>query len=80
MYADNDFTEHARHDGVVIDARHLVFEHRHPTVTGAKMDIQYMHENQLHSYQVGEKILKRRRKEGFKDNPARLKQLEGLLV
>ena len=25
MYADNDFTEHARHDGVVIDARHLVF-------------------------------------------------------
>lgn len=30
MYADNDFCEHARQDGVVIDARHLMFPHRHP--------------------------------------------------
>ena len=29
MFADNEFCEHARQDGVVIDARHLMFEHRH---------------------------------------------------
>ena len=29
MFADNDFCEHARQDGVVIDARHLMFPHRH---------------------------------------------------
>ena len=30
MCADNDFCEHAYQDGVVIEARHLLFEHRHP--------------------------------------------------
>ena len=30
MFADNDFCEHAREDGIVIDARNLMFEHRHP--------------------------------------------------
>src|ERR1035437_2439846 len=30
MFADNDFCETARQDGVVIDARHLMFPHRHP--------------------------------------------------
>lgn len=29
MYCDVEFTDVARRDGVVIDARHLLFEHRH---------------------------------------------------
>ena len=66
MYADNDFTEQARKDGCVIDARHLVFEHRHPFFnTDIKHDMQYVHENDPKSYKLGEEILKRRRKEGF---------------
>ena len=32
MYADNDFAEHAKQDGIVIDARHLMFPHRHPLI------------------------------------------------
>ncbi len=30
IYADNEFGDHARLDGVVIDARHLQFRHFHP--------------------------------------------------
>ena len=30
IYADNEFGDHARQDGVVIDARHLMFRHFHP--------------------------------------------------
>lgn len=30
IYADNEFGGHARQDGVVIDARHLMFRHHHP--------------------------------------------------
>jgi hypothetical protein len=30
IYADNEFGDHARQDGVVIDARHLQFRHYHP--------------------------------------------------
>ena len=30
IYADNEFGDHARQDGVVVDARHLTFRHYHP--------------------------------------------------
>lgn len=62
MFADDDFSEHARHDGVVIDARHLVFEHRHK---GVFTDAVYQHQNRTESYALGERVIARRRAEGF---------------
>lgn len=67
MYADNDLYEHAAHDGVLIDARHLpIFPHRHPIYDATvKMDPQYEAQNRLYAYQLGETMLNFRRKTGF---------------
>jgi hypothetical protein len=34
MYSDNEFTVRAYADGVVVQAQHIVFEHRHPIFAG----------------------------------------------
>lgn len=66
MYADDDFTEHARQDGVVIDARHITIEHRHPSVCkDVQHDPVYEWENRAESYAAGEALLKRRRVQRF---------------
>jgi hypothetical protein len=65
MFADDDFSEHARHDGVVIDARHLLFEHRHPA--SASFDTVYKHQNRSMAYEIGICTLTRRRANGFED-------------
>ena len=73
MYADDDFGEHARLDGCVIDARHIVFEHRHYTEGRAKEDEVYRHENRTESYSVGKQLLIERRANGFQptDTPSK---------
>lgn len=69
MYADDDFTQHALHDGVVIEARHLLFEHRHPTYNkSAKWDEVYRHENAERSYAKGQAIFEQRRLSNFESN------------
>lgn len=76
MYADNDFCEHANQDGCIIDARHLMFPHRHPLVDnfnsqgmGAKpwyqRDEVYAAQNRPEAYELGERILKTRRESRF---------------
>lgn len=60
--ADNDFSAVARRDGVVLDARHLKFEHRDPS-RGATWDEIY--ERQQKGREVGLKVFERREKEGF---------------
>jgi hypothetical protein len=66
MFADDDYSEHAWMDNVVIDARHMVFEHRHPTTTpGVEWDDAYRYENRKESYYAGRTILERRRKDRF---------------
>jgi len=65
MYADDDFSEHARYDGVVIDARHLVFTHVHPVYSKTEWDPVYEHENKKASYAKGEAILATRRSQAF---------------
>ncbi len=65
MYADNEFTEAAKQDGVVIDARHLHFEERHPAFGTAPDDAVYRHENREVSYVVGKAIFERRQVKGF---------------
>ena len=73
MFADDDFSEHARHDGVVIDARHLVFEHRHPALNDS-VDGVYKHQNKSQARTAGLSLLQKRRENGFTDvQPSRPK-------
>jgi hypothetical protein len=65
VYCDNDFTEHARQDRVVIAARHLTFEHRHPAFGKAPMDDVYRHENRPQANAIGNSLLDWRRKTRF---------------
>jgi len=63
MMADTDFTDAAEHDGVVIEARDIVIEHRHPFVTGAEQDSVSKHENETAAHELGARIFARRRAE-----------------
>jgi hypothetical protein len=73
--SDDDFSDHAQFDGVVIDARHLVFEHRHPAwlrtnfkvVEIGDCDQVYQHQNRDLSYAEGLRLLKARRANEFRD-------------
>ena len=65
MYADDEFSEVARRDGVVIDARHLLFPHKHWIGTSVPFDEIYARQNSPERYAHGLEILGRRRKEGF---------------
>jgi len=66
--SDIDFSEMAFRDGVVVDARHLTFEHKHYTLTGENPDSVYSRQNDPEMYRIGHEILERRRAQGF---PAR---------
>jgi hypothetical protein len=65
MAGDDDFGEHARHDGVVIEARHLIFPHKHALYENKPYDSVYNHENSSEAVILGDRILARRRAEGF---------------
>lgn len=60
MYADNEFTIVARRDGVVIDAKHLFCEHRHPLYGYGEMDATHKHQHRREAFTVGEEIYRRR--------------------
>jgi len=60
MYADNEFTIVARRDGVVIDARHLFCEHRHPLYGHGEMDATHKHQHRREAFEIGEEIYRRR--------------------
>lgn len=67
MESDMDFTEHAYFDGVVIQARHLLFEHIHPSWRAdAPKDEVYQHQNRPEAYAHGAKVLSRRRQMAFR--------------
>jgi len=63
MMADTDFTDAAEHDGVVIEARHITIEHRHPFVTGESQDSVSKHENDRAAHELGSRIFARRHME-----------------
>jgi hypothetical protein len=65
MYWDAEFSEHAGLDGVVIEARHIVFEHRHPSMQKAESDSVYEQENRKQAYADGLANLEYRRSLGF---------------
>lgn len=71
IYADCEFTDVARRNGVVVDARHLVFEHRHPTTCKAAWDDVYWRENNPERVAQGAALYERRKALGF---PQEVKQ------
>jgi hypothetical protein len=63
MLADTDFTDAAEADDVVIEARRIVIEHRHPFVTGAEQDQVSQHENSAEAHALGKQVYLRRQAE-----------------
>lgn len=69
MYADDDWTEKARAEGLVVPARHILLEHRHPTFRpewSCTWDEVYEHEASQEHYEIGSETFARRRAAGFK--------------
>lgn len=63
MYSDNEFSHRAFRDGVVIDARTLVFQHLHPAFGKGEMDATYARQNAPEKYERGLATFKRRNPE-----------------
>ena len=61
VYSDNEFTERAYQDGVVVEARDVIFEHKHPINGSAKMDATYEAQNAPERYKAGLEAFTRRR-------------------
>jgi hypothetical protein len=66
MRADNDFTACAKLDGVIVEARDLKFEHRHPTYKTAEWDETYRWQHRDEAFELGNRVFARRKAEGFK--------------
>jgi hypothetical protein len=68
MYADNDFFEETAIDGCAIEARDLLFEHRHYLFTpGVERDRAYDVQNRQPAYALGAQLFRERKARGFKD-------------
>jgi hypothetical protein len=66
MYADNDFCEMAKRDQCIIDARRLVFPHKHPIFDPSQpWDAAYAAQNRQEAYDRGLTILTKRREVNF---------------
>jgi Glycosyl transferase family 2/Methyltransferase domain len=71
MFADNDLCEHAEKDGVIIDAKHLMFPHRHAMVKDGKfiagfvLDKAYQAQMRPEAFQLGAQILDAREQNEF---------------
>ena len=70
MYADNDFAAQAAQDGVIVEARHLTFPHRHPLGDPSiKVDEAYQAQNRKEAYALGANIFQRRQASHFGREP-----------
>lgn len=65
MYADDELTEVARRRGKLVDARHLLFEHRHYTLFGFDPDDTYRRQNSRRAFRHGWRVFQRHRAERF---------------
>lgn len=71
MYADNDLCDHAKAEGVLAEARHLFFPHKHAMfnengwVKNPKLDEAYKAQNRLEAYTLGKEIYNRRKASRF---------------
>ena len=61
IYSDNEFTERAYNDGVVIEAKNIVLKHENPLFTGGKPDDLIKHHNKPEFYEKGKSIYEKRK-------------------
>lgn len=74
-YADNDLYEQAADDGVLVEAQHLYFPHKHPwfdgpskwKTTGVETDEALKEQNREEAFALGRKILEARRACGYRE-------------
>jgi len=65
MGADDDFTHVAFQDGVVVNGKHLHFDHRHPSRGLSEMDEVYQWTQRPEAWEVKDRVLARRKSCGF---------------
>lgn len=65
LYADDDFTQMAKNDGVYVDARHIEFLHMHPCFGRGEWDDIYSNENKPESLLRGITTYNKRKANGF---------------
>ena len=68
IFSDTEFGDHAKLDGVVIDARTLLFEHIHPTCLKRSPDAVDRAHSSTKRWDRGEAIYKRRKAYGFDES------------
>ena len=61
LYSDNEFTDRAYADGVVIEAKEIVFKHENPIFTGQAGDELHKNHNKPENYQKGKAIYEKRK-------------------
>jgi hypothetical protein len=61
LYSDNEFTDRAYADGVVIEARDLKFVHENPMFTKKETDKQLVNHNKPEFYEKGKAIYEKRK-------------------
>ena len=69
MFADDDLTDVARRAGVLIDARHLLFPHRHFIAGMSEIDVTYARENSDSAWFDGWRVYRKRTLTQFGDRP-----------
>ncbi len=69
VFADDDLTEVATREGALVDARSLLFPHRHYSVGLSPHDATYRHQNQLRAWFVGRRVFEKRRAANFGRRP-----------
>jgi len=65
IYSDNEFTQIAYDDGVVIEAHDILFTHEHPFFGHGKADEQLLNHNKKEFYEKGRDIYERRKELGW---------------
>lgn len=60
IFSDNEYSLRAARDGVIVDARDLVFRHDNPLFTGAEQDAEFQRHNARENYEKGQKIFEQR--------------------
>jgi hypothetical protein len=61
IYSDNEHTERAYTDGVVIEAKNIQFKHENPMFTKGNVDEQLKNHNKPEFYEKGKSIYERRK-------------------
>lgn len=71
MYADNDFTDSAKLDKVIVNARHLQFLHRHPNYfADVEPDAVHLWQGRSEAWRIGIRVYKKRcAQKGLKIRP-----------